>query len=140
MALQPSITEYFATRKRPAIDDAKRSSQPSKKVMILENADGDVSIRKLADERLNAPKIPSAARRKLIYPNRPSNVVSASEANVTKKKILRRVLFDKKASSCPQPDIRKTFGVLNGKSNSTSSTLKAKETSETCTINEVSNI
>ncbi|XP_039300122.1 DNA replication factor Cdt1-like [Nilaparvata lugens] len=126
MSVQSSITEFFATRKRPAIDDAKRSSQPSKKVMILENDEGDVSVRKISDQRRNSAKNPSA-RRRLIYPN---SVVSASEANVTKKKVLKRVLFDKKISSSPQSDIRKTFGVLNGKSNSTSSTLKTKETSE----------
>ncbi|XP_075224609.1 chromatin licensing and DNA replication factor double parked [Lycorma delicatula] len=123
MSVQASITEFFNSRKRPAVD-SKKISQPSKKVMILENVEGDVS---------DCPKFNSGKGellyntqptvcRKLIYNHKHSDVAKTKASAKTLVRSSKKLNDKQKAQNCDknnsysgkkQLDIRKTFSVLN---------------------------
>lgn len=127
MSFQPSVVEYFNNRKRPAVDDLKSASNPSK-VLIVDGALGSVDVE---SPKSNGSLVHNAIPKKIVYTRK-----EASNLPSKKMKLSKTGRNSSKGSKGSidgiQTDIRKSLLITNKK------TVEKKENDQESKISKVS--
>lgn len=130
MSFQPSVAQYFNSRKRQAVDEVKKVTQQNK-VLILEGSSQDLLEVKTSDEPQKGTE--TAIPRKIVYvEDKKIGSAKSKNRNSVKKKAVHlksslNAIEEQKANGI-QMDIRKTF--LNGTKNFEDAKYAAKESGE----------
>lgn len=113
MAFQPSVAQYFGSRKRQAVDEVKETHQ--NKVLLLESSSQDIANIKVSDESQKHSDTANPSRIVYVEEHKVS-LAKLKDRNSCKKKVTQfksaaKGSREQKANGI-QMDIRKIF--LNG--------------------------